>query len=140
MNESNKAIINRLMKQHEKDTSEIAEKIMSLLKEKCETYGELEKDIRIVTKSIKFDNRETLADKLQQLLEKEMNDLPLTNRSSAFNSYAVNVCENEEWQDMEVEIISDKATSANILLSQNWTLLKLAESDKGLVGIFRRPR
>ena len=63
-----------------------AQEILSELKGDCKTYKEVQKKIKLLNKNIIWTyglegKYKYLIDQVQELLNKEMNDLPLTNRS-----------------------------------------------------------
>ena len=66
---------------YESSKMEAARKILHVLRDNCQSYGELKSEARNVIKSIRFDNRGSIVDRLEYLIANEMNDLPLTDRS-----------------------------------------------------------
>ena len=73
-----------ILKEHEKHIDETAHKILNEIKFESGTYGEVRKKLDRLRVSTRFNSGikfEHLFNKINELLEKEKNDLPLTNRS-----------------------------------------------------------
>ena len=81
MKEETRNEIAAIILQNEVDKNETARMLLEAIKDDCHTYGELKQRTRDLIKTIRFDNRASIADRFEYLVENEMNDLPLTDRS-----------------------------------------------------------
>lgn len=81
MKEETRNKIAAIVLQYEVNKNETSRKMLEILKNDCHSYGELKQESRALIKSIRFENRGTVADRIEYLVENEMNDLPLTDRS-----------------------------------------------------------
>lgn len=76
----------KLLNEYDDATQTTAEKIIASLKANCSTYGDLQRKFNQLKEAINFTyglsgEYSSLLVKLEFLINKEKNDLPLTNRS-----------------------------------------------------------
>jgi len=81
MKDEKRMEISNILKDYESSKNKTTRKIMEVLRENCHSYSELKNEARNITKTIKYENRGTISERLAYLVENEMNDLPLTDRS-----------------------------------------------------------
>lgn len=75
-----------ILEEHYKHTQTVSEEILEELKNISKNYGDLKRNLEMFKKSTFFkcgaiQKYESLFIEVEKMLEKEMNDLPLTNRS-----------------------------------------------------------
>lgn len=76
--------LENLLDKYDDSSDEISKEIIAEVKNNSKNYGEVINKLKILKRSNRWmsDNHESLFSKVEGLLEKEMNDLPLTNRSN----------------------------------------------------------
>jgi len=73
-----------ILSEHEKLLDKTSYKIIKILKCNCETLGQFNKEVEKVIKHLQYEGnykQSSLIKKIKKLAQKEVNDLPLTNRS-----------------------------------------------------------
>lgn len=74
-----------LLDEYDRALDDTAKDILEKIKAESKTYGDLEKSLDLLKKSMNYTfgklKYERLFEKIDEILEEEKNDLPLTNRS-----------------------------------------------------------